>query len=453
MGIFFVFLCATNFAQANIGDLSSFGSKSASLAGNKVAGGFDSFTAYSNPAALSAGLSLDNPLEFGLGVIILEPKFNGINNVVIHNTYTSDNAAATLGDVDTNYRTIFSQTIGMRLLASNWWKTSFGITVYLPLNHLAYIDSGEAFVPEYVLYQSRFQRPQFEISLGTNPAKWFSFGAGLHMGYALTSQVSTFLTTSSAKTSSMRVRATLKPKISPFFGVLFQSSPEESEKKGALTIGSVIRLPLMSPNNMQLNATTAIFGSAGAPQVNLLANAALFYEPLSVEIGTTYKVLNYLRTYLQVDFQKWSIFEPSALTLINKEGLQISTPTNPYQKPRDIYIPRIGQEITLGNNNIRLGYAFRPGIYKNAPNSSGNAIDPDSHIFTAGAGIKFSRFFLINKSCRLDVHAAYHSLVNQTVTKTAGNEAGNLTDAKIGHPGYKVGGYLYGGGLSFHLEL
>ena len=54
---------------------------------------------------------------------------------------------------------------------------------------------------------------------------------------------------------------------------------------------------------------------------------------------------------------------------------------------------------------------------------------------------------------RFDLHAAYSFYPKKTVTKTPGDENGNLSNQKVGSPGYVEGGSEWGTGFTVGLEL
>jgi hypothetical protein len=112
-------------------------------------------------------------------------------------------------------------------------------------------------------------------------------------------------------------------------------------------------------------------------------------------------------------------------------------------------IPRIAEEWTVGTTKYRFGYGYRPSILKNnPPDGAGNYLDPDKHMFNAGASLEFQHFLGYDTPWRLDLNATYQLLVTESIVKTSGDEAGNAGDPKIGAPGYDAGGSVWGGGAS-----
>jgi long-subunit fatty acid transport protein len=444
-------------ARANIGDIYGFGSRSAALAGATVAGGFEAFSAYSNPAGLTR--TGEKRLQLSWGYLDMSPSFLPIENVVVENNYTSDKRRE--GNVDTSYRDTFGQVLGLTyLIAPDFYRLSIGLANFQPMNQIAYVDSGETFEPEYFLYRARTQRPQYELGLGFQPASAISFGVGLHIAYSLTTNTSIFLQTDPTKPSTMRMAASMKPRVGPYFGAYYQSP----DKHGDITAGAVLRLPVKSASEIVLKSGARALGPLVALDFNATAVSAMFYDPLSVELGTTWRYLRTLRLYLQADYQAWSKFSPPSILITDPQtencvgtctGVGISAGHNPSYSFQDILIPRLGNEWEITPSTLlRVGYYYRPSMLADLPTEAGNYLDPPKHAFNLGVGFKFAHFLVFEAPCSLDFHFSYQRLVTQQISKTPGNELGVGTgNDKIGAPGYVAGGKIYGGGVSVSLAL
>jgi hypothetical protein len=446
-----------------VGQEYGFGSRTRALAGAGAAWGFGAFAAYYNPGALPFQGEKRLLLEGGL--VDMTPNFTSINNVIVENAYVSDKV--TYGSVANDYRSTSGEELGfVYRLFPDFHNITFGVTSYLPLQQLAYIDTGETFVPEYVLYRARTQRPQVELGGGFDLTPRWHLGAGLHVAYSLTSSATVFLQTDPTKPSTMRFSASMSPKVAPDVGLLYTSEPEPGEAP-RLTAGLVMRFAVASDNTLVLQSAARAFGSFAALDFDFNAISTIFYDPFSVELGGTFAETPSTRTYAQLEFQAWSHFKAPALLIQNPSsnntcnngpcGVIISPgqlPAFPYQ---DIFIPRIGQEYTFGRLTLRAGYAWQPGIFAdggNGPSGAGNYLDPSKHIFTLGAGYHFLHFLNFDVPCDVDVNLAYQALVTEHVTKTPGDENGQGTgDLKIGAPGYDAGGSVYGGGLSLTMAF
>ena len=451
-------------ARANIGDY-GFGSRTAALAGAGAAWGFGAFAAYSNPAGLPAAAG--RKLDFSYGWLFMDPKFTPIQSVTIQNDFNSD--ATTTGNVNDDYRSVLGQTVGGAILVNpEWHQLSAGITLFTPFDPLGFTDTGEAYIPEYVLYRARGQRPQIELGLGARVNERFSLGLGLHVGYGITASGSVFLQTEDDTTSSMRVTASIKPQASPNLGWLLTSElpPEEP---GSWSLGQTIRVENNAQTTMKFDSSARAFGSLAALDISFAAASSMFYDPWTIETGMSWHHSPVGRLLVQVDFQNWRRFKRPALNI--QDPSQTCTAADPEScepggQPfivnpsilpalslRNTFTPRIAEEIQFGSSMLRLGYAFKPSIFSELPTSSGNYLDPSKHIATLGWGWKLPTFLGWNTPASIDVHASYQHLIAEHVTKTAGDETGDAGKTKIGAPGYDIGGRLWGGGATLTLEL
>ncbi|MBU6376715.1 MAG: hypothetical protein KGQ59_12005 [Bdellovibrionales bacterium] len=450
-------LIAPESATANIGDF-GFGSRTAALAGASTAFGFDSFAAYSNPAGLPEAAG--KKLSLGYGWIFMDPSFKPIENITIENKFNSDQVKT--GSVDENYRSVLGQTIGAAaLLSERHHQLSAGITLFTPFDPLGFTDTGESYIPEYVLYRARGQRPQIELALGARLSQRFSLGLGLHVGYGITAKGTAFLQTTAGSTSSMRVSASIKPQTSPNLGWLLTSEKAPWET-GSWSLGQVVRMPNNAQANLSFESSARAFGSLAALDIRFGAASSMFYDPLTLETGLQWKHGGRGRLLAQLDFQNWTKFKSPALSIQNPtkdcDGCPgapflINPSTLPSLPLRNIWIPRIAEEIELRSTTVRLGYAYRPSMFSTLPSDSGNYLDPSKHIVSAGVGWKRNSFLGWSTPMKIDLHASYQHLLTQSVSKSPGDELGTLTSSKIGAPGYTVGGRLWGGGATMTLEL
>lgn len=445
---FAVLFLTSAHAHAHVGEAYGFGSRDASLAGATGAAGPKATSAYTNPAALGALGERKLLLEWSF--LAMEPSFKSIDNVVLENNYVSDKTTPVRGSVDLNYKTTVGQAFNFAAqIAPSLGHLGLGITFFLPFSQLAYLDSGEAFVPEYFLYRARTQRSQFELGLGAEIANQFFVGAGLHLSIATTTHGKVFLQTSDQRASTLRMKASARPKLSPVFGLLWrQNTPSAENDSTPLSFGAVVRLPLSAINDTTLNSGTGIFTGYNALDVNFNATASQFYDPLTVELSAAIPYAERALLLAQVDWQRWSAFDPPALNIRSSSGIVISTSKNPSFTYRDIWVPRVGHELRMDGWNFRAGYSYRPSILTALPTGAGNYLDPGKHMLSAGVGLPFESFVGLAAPCELHFHSSLHLLESQTITKTAGNEQGDTTDLKVGAPGYTAGGKVYGGGVS-----
>lgn len=460
-------------AQANVAETLGFGARASGLGGASLADGSEAYTSYANPAGLA---TLDSKSMYvSYGVVFVQPAFTAIKGVQTQNYYVADQN--TVSDVDNTYEPTLGQLIGVKLhpFADHaFWNASGGIAAFVPIQHFAYMNTGEAFVPEYVLFRSRTQRPQIEAGFALSPFDGFSFGAGLHLGFSLNSKAVIFLQNNTQLPSSMRFESRITPLLSPYFGIQFNESGVSDVRERKWSAGAVVRLPQSSANNMELVSTAAALGSSTAITIRAQADSILFYDPLAVELGGSFKILPAVRLNGQIDYQNW---EPAKFPAINISQVQgahgedpasrvtvpISPTANPVQRTHAIFVPRVGVEVDATSAlQLRAGYFYRSSIFNTPSTGAGNLIDPSRHGITAGAGVKGEQLLGKDIPWHVDVALTFQPIVPQTVVKTAGDELGrevvsrggsDIATGKIGSPGYGIGGCLWGGAVSVSIDL
>ncbi len=451
-------------AQANVGDFVGFGARTMALGGAGVAGDTGGFAAYHNPAAL-AGFGKER-LTLNYGLVFVRPQFLPISNVVTQNDYVADSSPPLSGSVDTQYRDTFGQVLGLSFeLLPDVGHLTVGLVTFLPLNQLAYMDSGQPYIPEYFLYRSRTQRPQVELGAGYQVLPSLRVGAGLHTGFGLTGNASVFMNTAANRISTMTFAASLKPVFSGYVGVLWTPGAEEGKQEGPLNLGLVYRMAASSDMVLPMTASARVLGTTPAA-VDLIFTAAssLYYDPAALESGVSFKTGDH-RWVAQVDYQIWSGYKTAALSMsqgtATSGGAQGLIQINPGILPSYVYsnilVPRAGWEWNLNRGNtVRLGYSYRPSVLKEVSNGIGNALDPSKHLVTAGWGFHFDSFLGYSVPVQLDLALNYQQLMTQSITKDSnGNEAGITANSqqKIGYPGYNAGGRLFGGAVSLALAF
>jgi len=180
-------------AFASTGETYGYGSRASAL-GNTMLGGIqDGYSTFYNPAANSA----NSGLRLSLGVAYAKPSFLEIKDIVVGNTAVAAETGDVLGSVkNDDYLDHLGQTVGASLNFGEKWKLlTVGLTGSLPITRLAYLDTGEAFRPEYFGYRSRTQRPQVYASMSVSPFQNFYMGTGIAISTNLAANTTLYATT------------------------------------------------------------------------------------------------------------------------------------------------------------------------------------------------------------------------------------------------------------------
>jgi len=425
-------------AYASTGEMYGYGSRASALGNTILGGSTESFATFYNPAANSSR----SGLNISLGVSYAHPRFISINNVTIANSAVASDTGDRLGPVDTTaYLDHLGQALGISFnLGEKLKNLSLGVTGFLPVMRLAYLDTGEPFLPEYFNYRSRTQRPQIYTSLSATPVKDFHVASGIAFSTNIASTAALTPSAAARSVSHARFSTTIKPGAAPYFSAFF--------KKTTFEAASTIRLPNRYRISIDTNANARVLGTAGDLPVVVNLSSALYYDPFEVDLGFGINLTGGARFIMEADWLNYKAYESPSLTVIDRGSVaKFQNSVNNLPQMRNIIVPKVGYEQSIGMITSRLGYFFRQSPIK-SNSGPGNLVDPTKHVFTAGLGTDLKTLKLTDKSIALDLHFQYHWLVKQRVNKDPGNEAGTAEQTKVGAPGYDIGGNIYGGGFS-----
>jgi hypothetical protein len=397
----------------------------------------------------------------GVSVLAMVPQLLPIEGIVLENEFNSDLGVGQTerGTVANDYRPSLGVLFGFAYrILPDWPQLSLGLNAYIPVDAVAYMDTGEAFLPEYPLYRARLHRPQVEAAIAGQIYRGLRLGVGARVGFSLSANASVFLKSKELHPSTMRFAASLQPKVAPYVGIAYASDEDpDSRRPGAYSLGLVARAPITSTNRMVMRANAQLFSTFAALGFNFTAASALYYDPVSVELGGSLQYSHWTRIFIQLDWQGWGAFEAPALSIgdeVTIDNCQPGSPNcgvilqpgrNPSFQARNIWVPRFGHELRVQNWSLRLGYSFRQGIFSSVADGNGNLIDADKHTTSLGVGYRFMGLFSNPTPLDLDFHVAWQHLASYEVSKAE--------PTQIGFPGYRVGGNIWGGGLSIGLRL
>lgn len=437
-------------AQASTGELFGYGSRASALGNTMLGGVSDGFGTFYNPAANS---SLPG-LNISVATVFAHPNFTSITNVVIENGVNSPlnlNTADTVGNVDTDYLNVLEEEVALTLnLGPKVADLAIGVTALMPIERIAYLDTGDPYLPEYFNYRSRVQRPQIYASLSATPLKNLHVGAGLAFSNNLSASTNMFLTSSTTNASRQRFAATIKAGAAPYFSVYTDPKPFQA--------GLTARLPNVYKTTIDTTAKLQLMGPGIYNDLAFSSDVSVFYDPLEIDAGLAWQATPAFWMSAELDWFQYSAYQVPALSIQNPQftfNLHSSVPTAPPMQ--NILVPKVGFEYAFPKVTARLGYFYRPSpVTDNSGN--GNFVDPAKHVATIGLGLDLKKLGVTEKQIFLDLHGQFHYLVSQHITKSPNNELGNATNGtateyKIGAPGYDIGGYIYGGGLSLSMNF
>lgn len=371
--------------------------------------------------------STQYPIVIEFGFEYLHPVFESINNVVIRNSQTSSTAGTVNGGVSQIYPDVFAQTIKAEVLLDEKKNAKLKLQTFLPLNSLAQMDTGNTYLPEYVLYRTEKQRPRVSLLGEMDVSEKFRIGLGLDLGFGVTSEATVFLQSGAGKYSNQRISASVKPRVIPMGSFAYEGFNllVKGENKVSFSLNASAGASVFPPLNASFD-------------ISYSTNSALFFDPWTFDLSKKIELSNSAKLGMGVSYQLWTGYEPRAAVISNVSGT-FSNGLSPSFKTANIFVPRVSFEKSFGQERWELGYEYKDSIFKETPGNNGNYLDPPRHSFNFGA------VFPVSTGWEFGANLQVSRLAPQNVVKK------ELTE--IGAPGYLAAGWLYGGNLSITIPF
>jgi hypothetical protein len=359
--------------------------------------------------------------------------FKSINNIVTTNSTNSNNAPA-YGSIRTDYPKFYGTALHAAVpVGGNQHLGTLALSAFLPIGDLVRSNSGDSFLPEYVMFHSRHQRTSMFINFAKKWSDDLSFSIGTILGFQATAEIKTNMSLNGASYGSW---ASGQSKVSPSLGAIASVTKRFDSSSIYFTY----------QQEMKSNLKATVFGEITNPSLALLDSSMasmIFYDPHTFRLGGQVKS-GMLEYYAGVEYLMWTGYRPPTMTVDKNGGVIV--PSANYEKIqiRDTINPRIGIKLNLTDRwSTLLGAQYRMTPLKGDFSGSGNSIDSNTIVGTGGLQY---RMVIWSKDVHLGASVQYHHLADKHVTKSANQENGT-SGPKIGAPGYDIGGYMLAGSL------
>jgi long-subunit fatty acid transport protein len=390
---------------------------------------------YYAPALLS---SSKRP-ELQLSANYNQSYFKEIQNVTVRNSVNSESSNE-IGNVDTSYPALLSNSLHLSLPILGETGNKFAVSVFAPGKNLQEMSSGDAFLPEYVMYRSRNSRTTVHFNFIVPLDEGWSYSIGAFSGLQISGETEIAARyNGSGKNSTAKMKAVAKPSLSPIISIAKRHS------LGTL----ILTYQHQMKNKMQIHAV----GSTRDPALNFpydfTMSSLLYFDPSTLRLGESWKIKNG-KFFTTLEYQYWKSYSPSTISIEQNGGFIVGTGNYGTTQMRNIIIPKVGYEFNVHDHLIaQMGLAYRQTPIKGDFSGAGNAIDTDSLIYSLGL---LSKMNVLTKMVELSGSLQVHELQNKSVQKSSGNEDGNAGN-KIGSPGYDIGGSIINLALGMKVEF
>ncbi|MBK24470.1 MAG: hypothetical protein CME70_10785 [Halobacteriovorax sp.] len=416
---FLVTFCCLS-AQANYAEF--FGSHpSTSGIGNQANTNiYDPANNYYVPALMA----FSDTITFATSAGSVSTDFEPISNITIKNSTNS--TTTEVGNASTDYDSFFGATVHATLPLGYKGAGPISVSVFTPLGKVIETNSGDAALPEYVMYRSRYRRTLIHLNYAHKLTDQFAFSLGTHVGFQAGANASTNLSLNGTGFgSSGGAKSEVKPALAGIFSTIYR----EKNWSAYFTFQQEMKSNLEAKAGGQINDPTAAL-------FQITIESMIYYDPHILRFGSSFEIGNF--TFLgSLEYQLWENYKTPVIRVKDRGG--VVKPSDDYEKLklRNIPVLKVGSILSITDRFSLLGgLSYKPTPIEGNFVGAGNSIDSNSLILTGGARLGMRIF---GKDVDLSGGIQYHKLEEVNVVKTSNQENGN-SGSKIGAPGYKVGG-------------
>ena len=356
----------------------------------------------------------------------IDTNFKEIDGVVVQNSINGQSASEIRSSVNTKYPSTYHCSLHSLFPLPKKYSGLIGISAYFPMDNLLETNSGSPFLPEYIMYRSRYNRSTLHINHARPLNKTWAWSIGAHLGFQASANINTLVSLNQGVGSSASMKSTIAPKIKAILSLAHANDQQF--------------FYFTYKQEMKTTFKATALGDITNPSFTLIdigINSLLFYDPHTFHFGYGTELLKKMDLIFSIDYQLWKNYKSPVISVINNSGPVENSSNFEVLKLRNIFHPRLGVQYRASENiDLTSGLAYRPTPLKGDFSDSGNSLDSDSFIFSAGLAYKTKIF---KKTIRLALSGQYHKLKEKKISKTDGQENG-LDGLKIGAPGYHIGG-------------
>ena len=239
-------------------------------------------------------------------------KLNAINNITVKNS-TNSNSTPESGSAKVDYPKFYGSVLhaavpvgGARHLGT------IGISVFTPVGSLTETNSGDPFLPEYVMYHSRYQRTSSYINFAKKWDDDFSWSLGTLIGFQATAEVHSDFSLNGSNYGSW---AKTQSKVNPALGAVFSLAKRFDKNMIYFTY----------QQQMKSNLKTSVAGEITNPSVALIDTqlaSLIFYDPHTFRLGGNLTFDN-VEFYAGVEYQMWSGYKTPIMTVRKTGGVVV----------------------------------------------------------------------------------------------------------------------------------
>ena len=384
----------------------------------------------SNNYYVPAVLGFSDKVNVLMQATVTNTYFKAMKNITVTNN-TNSSSAATTGNVENNYPSFNGGSLHFALPIGYQHLGTLGLSIYVPLGNLIETNSGNPFLPEYVMYHSRYRRTSVYLNFAHKSTDDFAWSLGALLGFQASADVKANLSLNGAAYGSW---GQARSKIAPSLGIIASAVKKFDHMQAYFTY----------QQEMKSNLHASVAGEINNPSLALFESGIdtmIFYDPHTFRLGGAYNLGDSMapELFAGVEYQMWSNYKTPTIYISKVGGVIVPSTNYEHIKIRDTINPRLGIKVPLTDRwTTNFGVAYRMTPLDGDFSGSGNSIDTNTYI--ASTGLQY-RIVIWSKDVNLGTSVEYQQLEKKHVTKTTGEEDGSA-GPKIGAGGYDIDGHV-----------
>ena len=379
-----------------------------------------------------ASMAWNKTILFSAHAASVSTDFNSINNIVTKNSTNSGSTET--GSANTDYGQSYHSIVHASLPLAYPGAGPLSLSFVAPFGGLAETNSGDARLPEYVMYHSRHKRTQVFVSYAHPLSEQWAVSLGTHLGFQASADASTQASLNGAGYGSS---AGVKSKIDPSLAAVVSTTRKHEDGQVSFTYQQEMKSNLSAIANGEINDPTSVLFS-------ITLDSMIYYDPHIFRFSLNQRLTSTLEMSATAEYQMWSSYKPPTIFIKRNGGVLL--PSDDYEKLKikDIPVAHLGFVWhAFDTFSISYGAFWRPTPIEGDFSGAGNSLDTDVVGITGGFAHTLKLF---EKDIEWGLSAQYHMLKELNVSKTSGQENGSA-GSKIGAPGYKIGGEVLTGSI------
>lgn len=383
----------------------------------------------SNNSLIPAISAFSKSSTFSFGITSISTNFIIMDNIVVENDINASKIKSNDFDPNLDLQNIVSLHAGIKLFKNS--NSKLLISFFTPIDKLLEANTGDPYLPQYFVYQSRLQRSLFYINFANqlDESLAYSFGVVTGLQSSGVTKIVSRENGSPNEPSLGQMSFNATPSLAPSFSIF------KSWNKHHQTYLSYI-------SEMKSNFTNEAKGMTpvgnSALRYDWTFESLLYYDPSILRLGHLVK-FKHLDLMMSFEYLGWSSYETPKIRMTNNGGILTGSDDYEAFSAKDILVPKFGFLYHLSESKVGMGLSYRPRAFENDLNLAGNSIDTDSTILSMSFQKEIE---LLNNKFEMAIAGQYHSLKQSNINKTKNNE-NNQAGSKIGSPGYDVGGSIF----------